>query len=253
MKELNLKHFLEKFRGQTVDFFRFPGNYGDSLIWHGTKERLTSLNISERYVEISSPKYNDVLFIDGGGNFVDYYSDIRDFLIKKPNIYSKIVILPHTIFGEKQVEVLNNISSDLTVFCREKISATFLENKLVRGKVYLWRDCAFYNEFPKSHAGEGILNAFRLDCESVSINKPSLNNDVSYNGYATKPLDELLEILRKYKQINTDRLHIAIGATLLGKRVKLFPNSYYKNKAVFDYSLKKFSNISFVDNLHGND
>jgi len=247
MKELDLKKYLSKYKNITVDFFRFPGNYGDSLIWHGTKRLLSSLNISEGYVEIFSPKHNDVLFIDGGGNFVDYYSDVRDFLIEKPNLYSEIVILPHTIFGEKQIEVLNNISSNLTVFCREKISAKFLKDRLTRGEVYLWHDCAFYNELPQAPAEKGIFNAFRLDNESILHTLPESNNDISCNGYATKPLNELIDTLQKYEQINTDRLHIAICATLLGKQVRLFPNSYYKNKAVFDYSLKKFTNISFVE------
>ncbi len=249
MKEFDLEKYLSKYKNTSVDFFRFPGNYGDSLIWHGTKRLVSALNISERYVDISSPKYNDVLFIDGGGNFVDYYSDVRDFLIKKPALYSEIVILPHTIFGEKQIEILNNIPSNLIVFCREKVSAKFLEDGLTHGEVYLWHDCAFYNKFPQVPSGEGVFNTFRLDKESILNTWPESNNDISYNGYATKPPDRLIGVLKKYAQVNTDRLHIAIGATLMGKKVRLFPNSYYKNKAVFDYSLKRFPNIDFIENI----
>lgn len=250
MEELDLRKYLDKYRNTKVDFFRFSGNYGDSLIWHGTKKLLSSLNISEHCVNISSSKYNNTLFIDGGGNLVDYYSDIKNFLIKKPALYNEIVIFPHTIFGEKQVEILNNVFSNLTIFCREKISAKFLENRLKRAKIYLWHDCAFYNEFPRMPAGSGILNSFRSDIESILNIKPESNNEISCNGYATKPLDDLVAILKKYAQVNTDRLHIAIGAVLLGKKVKLFPNSYYKNKAVFDYSLKRFPNISFVEEFN---
>ena len=246
MKELDLKDFLKNYENKSVDFFRFPGNYGDSLIWHGTKILLNSLNIKEHYVEISSPKYNDVLFIDGGGNFVDYYTDVKNFLLEKPSLYNEVIILPHTIFGDKQIEILNNMTSDLTIFCREKISAEFVDNNLNQGNTYLWHDCAFYNTFTPMSSGEGVLNAFRSDKESVLNKLPESNNDVSYNGYAQKPLDDLVSMLGKYNQINTDRLHVAICATLLGKQVKLFPNSYYKNKAVFEYSLKKFKNIDFV-------
>ena len=81
MEEVDLRKFLEKYRDSRVDFYRFPGNYGDSLIWHGTKILLNKLNIIEDYVEISSQKKNNVLFLDGGGNFVDYYSDVKNFLI----------------------------------------------------------------------------------------------------------------------------------------------------------------------------
>jgi len=103
MEEFDLKQFLEKYKGTSVDFYRFPGNYGDSLIWHGTKTLLTELNISENYIEINLPKSNEILFIDGGGNFIDYYSDVRDFLIKNHNFYKEIIVLPHTIFGDKQI------------------------------------------------------------------------------------------------------------------------------------------------------
>jgi len=248
MKELDLKKFLKIYQNKSVDFHRFPGNYGDSLIWHGTKKLLSSLNITEEYVEINSSKHNNTLLIDGGGNFVDYYSDIRNFLLKKPSLYDEIIIFPHTIFGERQVKILNNISSKLTVFCREKITANYLEGKVKRGNLYLWHDCAFYNKFTKKSRGKGALNAFRLDKESNMNELPSTNKDISFKGYATKPLDEYISAILPYQQINTDRLHVAICATLLGKQVKLYPNNYYKNKAVFDYSLKNYSNIEFLKN-----
>ena len=244
-EEVDLKKFLEKYRNTKVDFYRFSGNYGDSLIWHGTKTLLSELNISADYVELDSPKSNKPLFVDGGGNFVDYYSDVKDFLTQNHGFYKDIVILPHTIFGNEQINTLNSLSGNITIFCREKVSYNFVKQNFLKGEVYLWHDCAFYNNFPKFPGGVGILNAFRQDKESVLDVVPDANNDLSYDGYATKPLDELIDFLKQYEGINTDRLHIAICATLLGKKVNLFPNSYYKNKAVFDYSLKKFPHISF--------
>jgi hypothetical protein len=113
LKEFDLEKYLSKYKNTSIDFFRFPGNYGDSIIWHGTKILLLSLNISEHYVGIPSLKYNDVLFIDGGGNLVDYYSNVRDFLIKKSALYDEIIILPHTIFGEKQMQKPPRFNNDL--------------------------------------------------------------------------------------------------------------------------------------------
>ena len=247
MIELDLEKYLSAYKGTNVDFYRFPGNYGDSLIWHGTKNILSSLGISAKYVDVVSPIHKSVLFIDGGGNFVDYYSDVRDFLLKKSDLYDKIVIFPHTIFGERQVEILNSVLSDVTVFCREETSLQFLRRKLTKGELFLWHDCALYNKLPQVPLGDGMLNVFRSDKESALKLLPDDNIDLSYDGYATKPLDELIKTLGEYEQVNTDRLHIAICAILIGKKVKLFPNSYYKNKAVFDYSLKKFPNIHFVE------
>lgn len=249
MKELNPLDYLKIYQNQSVDFYRFPGNYGDSLIWHGTKILLSSLNISEDYVDLESPQNRQTLFIDGGGNFIDYYNDVHDFLTEKAHLYENIVILPHTIFGKRQIDVLNNIRGKVTVFCRERVSASFVNESLTHGELYLWHDCAFYNSFDPNPKGEGILQAFRTDMESAHEELPNSNIDVSYNGYAKKPLDKLLGTLEKYKQVDTDRLHVALGAALLGKEVRLFPNSYYKNKAVFDYSLARFPKVSFIDSL----
>src|SRR3990167_8762022 len=135
MEEVDLNKFLEKYRDTKVDFYRFPGNYGDSLIWHGTKILLNKLNISENYVEIDSPKINN----------------------------------------------LNDLSGDITVFCREKVSYNFVKRNFLKGNVYLWHDCAFYNIFKQIPDGLGILNTFREDKESIIDNVPEDNNDLSYS------------------------------------------------------------------------
>lgn len=249
MKEQDLKLFLEKYRNCSVDFFRFRGNYGDSLIWHGSMNLFSELNMKVEYVDLTTNKKNEILIIDGGGNFVNYYSDVRNFVSLKNDSYSEIVFLPHTIFGDKQIEVLCKLKNNTTIFCRERQSAKFVQEFAKNCQVFLWHDCAFYNHFQnQSASGNGTLNAFRLDRESILQAKPIGNIDISYDGYATKPLNDFLGTITKYKQINTDRLHVAIASILLGKNVSLYPNSYFKNKAVFEYSLKRFRNANFIDN-----
>lgn len=251
MNELDLKSFLEKYKNKRVDFYRFPGNYGDSVIFHGTMELLKSINIFIDFVEIESNHLNSILFIDGGGNFVDYYSDVKNFLIKNSDNYKEIVILPHTIFGQDQINLINSINTPMVIFCREKNTAELLFNNIKKHNIYLWNDCAFYNNF-QDYKNEvidksKILNAFREDVESMNKNIPEDNDDISKNGWARMPLDDFLNKIRNVYSVNTDRLHVAITSALLGKNVKFYSNSYFKNKAVYEYSLKKFSNVFFVD------
>jgi hypothetical protein len=47
--------------------------------------------------------------------------------------------------------------------------------------------------------------------------------------------------------VRTDRLHVAIAGAMLGKQVWLYPNSYYKNRAVYEFSLRAFSNVHFAE------
>jgi exopolysaccharide biosynthesis predicted pyruvyltransferase EpsI len=56
-----------------------------------------------------------------------------------------------------------------------------------------------------------------------------------------------LEFIRTAPPIVTDRLHVAIGAALLGKTCALHDNSYGKNAAVYRHSLKyHFRHVGFV-------
>jgi len=250
MEKLDPKEYLKKYSRTQVDFYRFNGNYGDSLIWHGTMKLLEYLNIEVNYVNLNSVVKNDVLLIDGGGNFVDYYSEVRDFLKQKHDKYEKVVILPHTINGEKQKDILSQLGNNCTIFCREEKSYEFVKKYFTGGELYLWHDCAFYNDFSSylSHIsrGKGVLNVFRLDCESAQKEVPEQNIDISSDGWCKKPLDSLLEIIINHNEIRTDRLHVAIATALLGKKVLLFSNSYYKNLAVYNHSLKKYPNVIFI-------
>ena len=53
--------------------------------------------------------------------------------------------------------------------------------------------------------------------------------------------------MSNYDKIFTNRLHLAIAGFLLNKEVHFYPNFYYKNEAVYDYSLKKYNNITFYN------
>lgn len=98
------------------------------------------------------------------------------------------------------------------------------------------------------------LQAFRTDSEKTEILIPVNNLDVSHlleMGVETKELAYMnshyfLTFLNKFEKVRTNRLHVAIGATLLNKNVEFYDNAYYKCKAVYDYSLKEFSNIKYM-------
>lgn len=94
--------------------------------------------------------------------------------------------------------------------------------------------------------GNGTVRAFRHDCEQKD-ERPDRSIDLSslfhyHVDDKQSILDCAKEFLRKineYETIHTDRLHVAIGGMLLGKRVFLYPNNYYKNRAVYEFSLNE--------------
>lgn len=48
----------------------------------------------------------------------------------------------------------------------------------------------------------------------------------------------MLAYLDQFDQIVTNRLHIGILAGLLHKEVDFYPNNYFKNKAVYEFSMR---------------
>ena len=99
------------------------------------------------------------------------------------------------------------------------------------------------------------LQAFRTDSERTAMVLPINNLDLSNLLEMGVELKELaymnshyfLSFLNQFSLVRTNRLHVGIGATLLGKDVEFYENSYYKCKAVYDYSLKDFSNIKYMN------
>lgn len=91
------------------------------------------------------------------------------------------------------------------------------------------------------------LNSFRVDQEKSNIEFPHDNLDVSsifafgtdteakalYGSY------RFLKFINHFSKINTNRLHVAIAGGLLGKKVCLYPNSYFKCEAVYNFSIKQ--------------
>ncbi len=238
MEEVDVKKYLERFSNTTVDFYIQTGNYGDALILNGAWQVFKDLNIRTNDITIDSPVGNNVLIINGNGNFIDLYEQVRDIVIKNHLLYKEIIILPSTIYGKLQQPLLQSLKEHVTIFCREKMSYAFVKEHAVNCKVYLWHDLAFYNHMPTVPEGVGELNAFREDDEKFLLKKPANNIDVSKRGSQSTPLDEFIKILGAYKTINTDRLHVCIGSAMLGKQVNFYPNSYYKNKAIYEYSIK---------------
>ena len=94
----------------------------------------------------------------------------------------------------------------------------------------------------------------RDDVEKTIENKPFNNFDLSNCKSADWSNKKLayamskifIDTIDKFEIVVTDRLHVAICATKLNKKVFLIDNSYGKNSAVYNYSLKNKDNIELV-------
>ncbi len=151
-------------------------------------------------------------------------------VIVLPSTYEFPVRLPRTIF-----------------FCRDR----FESGRNMPGATFC-HDMAFYLG-PRQvgnggGAGEGYF--FRTDREASPHRGPlpDGNRDISRSGHERSDVAPLLEEIDRFEVIRTDQLHVAIAGCLLGKMVHLYPNSYFKNRAVYQSSLQgRYDRVVFHD------
>ena len=249
--EVDLSDYLQRFRSREIVYIPNPGNAGDSLIADGTLRLLDKVGLSYR---IGHPQenYSDrLLFYAGGGNLTGLYENCRHFLLQNKE-HNEIVILPHTIMQED--DLIRSFGDNITIFCREKMSYKYVhELAKHKDKVLLSPDLAFYiddiDEY-KNRPADGICQCLRMDIEKTGISISQDNIDLSHHlirpgNTSDKAIIRQVSLstfdwLANYSVIHTNRLHLAIVGSLLGRDVTLRPNNYYKNRAIYDYSLQPF-------------
>ena len=244
---MNVEAFLRSMSGSTFDRLRNPGNAGDGLIERGADVLLNKCGISYRTLVYPEVGASHVILILGSGTFCRPWHHnierVRFYAAK----YQKVCIFPAT-FDFTFLPVANflrELAPNVIAFCREEVSYNALKT-IVPGpeRVYLDHDIAFYNDVTAwKGAGVGEINCFRTDSESTGKMIPERNFDISDMG-GDDHKTVILDVLKNFASVNTDRLHVGVAGALLGKQVLFFVNNYHKNRSVFDYSLKRFSNVS---------
>lgn len=256
MSQIIIKDYLKKYKDEHIYFIPNRGNAGDSLIAYATLQILDSLKIKYTIGSYEDSFTDKIILFGGGGSLVSPYQKSKRFLLNNHN-KNKIVILPHTIYDD----FISQMSRDTEIICRDTISYNYVLNHYKNIKnIFLADDLALSTNVPKSFLNRDMIkeaNCFRTDNEQTDIRIPYNNKDYSIlcrtgnntsNRYNIKYCTyTFLNALSLFSKINTNRLHIAIAGLLLNKAVDLYPNSYFKNKAIYDYSLSKHSSIKFID------
>jgi exopolysaccharide biosynthesis predicted pyruvyltransferase EpsI len=309
---LDLEGFLAelKHESQPILFIPNPGNAGDALIAHATRQLFDRLGLD--YVWVNDFRGLDplgrVVVYGGGGNLVSLYPEASRALRWADGRAKRLVLLPHTISGHEGL--LADLGPETDLICRELVSFDHVRGAVRSARCHLADDIVFmidtnailatlpapmstlplygrrllYRMMLKpswsksvasprklrrseklfatrraelAHGGAAkVLHAFRTDAEQTGVRIPADNLDLStlmYFGTRDARVchtgaQHLLRYIDMFDEVRTNRLHLAIGAAVLGKRVKLHSNSYFKNRAVYEFSiLDRFPDVEWVE------
>jgi exopolysaccharide biosynthesis predicted pyruvyltransferase EpsI len=212
-----------------------------------------------------------VILIHGGGNIDDLWVFglrlLKNVIFNNPE--NVIIIGPQSyrFWKTNFPKLFQEAKQEIYLFCREKYSYNLLRSMNLPKNVNigLSHDTSLYlskEDFHPRH-GDYDLVCLRTDKESIlpqkmidlirlprnrtidlkQSEKGVVVNDISL----LKHFGDFANLVEGSRKVFTDRLHVAILATILGKDTTLYPNSYYKNKGVYEYSLFRYSNFKFVD------
>jgi exopolysaccharide biosynthesis predicted pyruvyltransferase EpsI len=231
--------------GKQVIYTPNVGNWGDGLIHKGNVQFLqtnriphTSLTrgrvdrIRESLTGTGIRLNGTVLLAGGGGSWCQQWHGARDFVARNAAMFDHVIVLPSTF----ELEPLPSPADNITYFRRDNFhSQAAAPNSL------FCHDAAFYLDVP-TPGNEPVIEEgyfFREDREQNDLAvKPANNLDISLLGTDSKKITPFFQILSSYKSIHTDRMHVAIAGSMLGRQVTLYPGSYFKSVDVYRSSIE---------------
>ena len=228
---------FSRFSGKKIGFIQMDGNVGDQLINLATTKLFIRFQINYSLVselelkEPTSLSQYDELVISGGGNMGSKYpicQEQRKFALKSG---LPITILPQSftdshedISGFKRVYVRENASFKL---CKKYDNVVYAPDlALGLSDQYIMQPTLF---------SQGLF--LREDMESTFMDTSQSIADPAK--FLVTPW-QYLSFASMFEEIITDRLHFAIAGLIMGRKVTLLPNSYFKNESMFITSLRQF-------------
>ena len=269
-----------------IHYVANPGNAGDSMIAHATYQIFARLGIEVRPAALKGFDATDkIVVFGGGGSLIGDINQASEFVAANHPQARKFVILPHTSQGH--VGMLASMGPNVELIARELSSYEHLRAHASAAKVMIADDLAFsididellttgggairwdfqLKRFARRHSmrlreslrrrfcAVDAIHCFRTDREQTNQKRSRWNADISKLfkcGVSTPALAArsswmIFDFLQHYREIRTNRLHLAIAAALLGKQVKFYPNSYFKCHAVYEYSMRgRFANVEWM-------
>ena len=235
---------LSYFENQRVGLLVTDGNVGDYLIRDATIQLFQEYQIDFRIIsqgelERSVPDHGmDIIAAMGGGNLGDFYPICIDQRKQALAFGKPIVVLPQSIISEGE-----NLEAYKQVFLREEASLY----QFPTGKLAPDMALALVPPMDNADARYDVGIFLRKDVEKKVIY--SLSNLADPVDICST-VNEYFELASHFRHIVTDRLHFAIAGLILGREVTLLPNSYHKNRSMFDTWLKGLG-CNWAENIDG--
>ncbi len=241
-----------------VTFVPNPGNIGDAAINLACFGYLTVRFDQVEVRSMTGAPRTECVFVGGGGNAVEpLYVQVRDFLDGLPTGH-RLFMFPATLHGYSGS--LRRVAPFTRILCRERTSLAYAATLLDAKNVSLSHDAAFLlAESLRNDFADRIERPATAKCRLLRMDQERNHSELGgfdvmllHQGdwtdmaLARSNVSAAARYLLGFGDVETDRLHAAILAAILGRRTVLRANSYFKNAAVFEHSLSRLPNTAFL-------
>jgi len=264
---MKVRDTFEKYKCRRFIFVEPGGNHGDYLIYAGAKKLANEVGVEYRsffFSDQTSPEsflhkvtseldlsQSDIIYLHGSGGFNSMYKWSPKLLKTLRVLFPEnlIIVGPSSVTLEpKYLKQFLPKDQKIIFFARELITYKFV--KRFYSNVYVDHDTAFHLtkdcvEFKSFCMGLPIKNNYKVlilrqDQEAVPLPKviKGENFDIVCDPYNYKR-EEWLKLHLWASKVTTNHIHSAILSVIAGKEVELFANSYHKNQAIWEFSLRK--------------
>lgn len=195
-------------------------NSGDILISKGIQSVANVVWCRERPYPDA-----DVICINGGANIIGRWQFGRSALYDSVSMDVDVIVAPQSYMLD-EVDL-----PDVTYCARDNRSYENICSITGKEQV-LTEDAAFEYSPDVNYDKSGVLNAFRTDGMNI-VGIPDDNWDIAFESFEVYE-----EEVASAELVSTDRLHVAIMSHLTETKCELYKHSWWKNRAVYNYSLK---------------
>lgn len=202
----------------------------------------------------------ELVLFDGGGYMNDIWYGPALLKAVTKRTRAPIAVAPQSyVFNRTRLADFLMDGREAMLFCRERYSYEHLKGQGLPPNVQLRLspELALYltpgdlAEFIKPTEGRYQLIAIRRDRESAVTGnlireiEQACDNPVSRDVSMEGSLTDFVSWVANAETVYTDRLHVAITSSILGKDVTLYGNRYHKNRGVWEYSLRE--SVRFIE------
>lgn len=253
------------------------GNAGDALIAAGFYQLADEIGLdfrelSDAPLELPDLTEDDLVILAGGGWFTSHWDFGTEIIERLTQGEAALLILPQSVYDADAA--LACLRERDTLLVRERYSLEYVTSARPACGVHLDHDLAIgldpdwlFAHAPRLHRPADkdqafsyvalarlraqawrtpTLEAWRTDAEASGHRPGARYRDdlslVCYFGVldrasALYSAAWLLRAIRWFEAVETDRLHVGIGAALLQRPVRMHANNYHKIRGIFEYSI----------------